>query len=63
VTVTGGHPAGSPQALDRVAFVTQGVPLHKNLPVGAMVHLARNLNPRWDQTRARQTAGRAADPP
>ena len=52
VTVLGGTPAGSPDALDRIAFVAQDAPLYKNLPVADMVHVARNLNPRWDQPRA-----------
>jgi len=52
VTVVGGEPAGSPQALDRIAFVAQDAPLYRNLPVADMLHLARNLNRRWDQGRA-----------
>jgi ABC-2 type transport system ATP-binding protein len=47
-TVLGGVAAGSLQALQRVAFVAQDAPLYPNLPVRDMVHLARNLNPRWD---------------
>ncbi len=49
VTVLGGQPAGSPGALDRVAFVAQDAPLYKNLPAADMLHLARNLNRDWDQ--------------
>jgi ABC-2 type transport system ATP-binding protein len=54
VTVLGGLPAGSAEALKRVAFVAQDVPLYKHLPVEDMVHVARNLNHggRWDQPRA-----------
>jgi ABC-2 type transport system ATP-binding protein len=52
ITVLGGHPAGSPDALDRIAFVAQDAPLYKNLPAADMLHLARNLNQRWDQHRA-----------
>jgi ABC-2 type transport system ATP-binding protein len=52
VTVLGGRSAGSPDALDRIAFVAQDAPLYKNLPVADMVHVARNLNRRWDQPRA-----------
>jgi ABC-2 type transport system ATP-binding protein len=52
VTVLDGTPAGSPDALDRVAFVAQDAPLYKNLPAGDMLHLARNMNRRWDQQRA-----------
>jgi ABC-2 type transport system ATP-binding protein len=54
VTVLGGVPAGSPDALDRIAFVAQDAPLYKNLPVADMVHVARDLNRRWDQARAEQ---------
>jgi ABC-2 type transport system ATP-binding protein len=49
VTVLGGEPAGSPDALNRIAFVAQDAPLYKNLPAADMLHLARNLNRRWDQ--------------
>jgi ABC-2 type transport system ATP-binding protein len=52
VTVLGGAPAGSPDALDGIAFVAQDAPLYKNLPVADMLHVARNLNRRWDQRRA-----------
>src|ERR1700761_2672135 len=52
VTVLGGAPAGSLDALERVAFVAQDAPLYRNLPVGDMLHLARNLNRRWDQPAA-----------
>ena len=33
VTVLGGRPAGSPAALDGIAFVAQDTPLYKNLSV------------------------------
>jgi ABC-2 type transport system ATP-binding protein len=49
VTVLGGRPAGSPAALDGIAFVAQDTPLYKNLPAGDMLHLTRNLNRRFDQ--------------
>jgi ABC-2 type transport system ATP-binding protein len=52
ITVLGGEPAGSPRALHRIAFVAQDAPLYKNLPVTDMLHLARNLNRRWDQQHA-----------
>jgi ABC-2 type transport system ATP-binding protein len=53
ITVLGGDPAGSPGALDRIAFVAQDAPLYGNLPAADMLHLARNLNQRWDQQYAR----------
>jgi ABC-2 type transport system ATP-binding protein len=44
VTVVGGRAAGSPAALDGIAFVAQDTPLYKNLPAADMLHLTRNLN-------------------
>jgi ABC-2 type transport system ATP-binding protein len=52
VLVLGSEPAGSPAALDRIAFVAQDAPLYKNLSTADMLHLTRNLNRRWDQGRA-----------
>jgi ABC-2 type transport system ATP-binding protein len=49
VTVLGGTPAGSPAALDGIAFVAQNTPLYKNLSAADMVHLTRNLNRRFDR--------------
>jgi ABC-2 type transport system ATP-binding protein len=54
VTVLGGRPAGSPAALDGIAFVAQDTPLYKNLSVADMVYITRNLNRRFDQEFARQ---------
>ncbi len=48
VTVLDGKPAGSPAALDGIAFVAQDTPLYKNLPAADMLHLTRNLNRRFD---------------
>ena len=53
VTVLGGLPAGSPAALDGIAFVAQDAPLYKNLSVAEMLHLTRNLNRLFDQDYAR----------
>ena len=52
LTVLGGHPAGSPAALDGVAFVAQDTPLYKNLSAADMLHLTRNLNRHFDQAYA-----------
>jgi ABC-2 type transport system ATP-binding protein len=52
VTVLGGRPAGSPAALDGVAFVAQDTPVYKNLSAADMLHLTRNLNRRFDQASA-----------
>jgi ABC-2 type transport system ATP-binding protein len=49
VTVLGGLPAGSPAALDGIAFVAQDTPAYKNLSAADMLHLTRNLNRRFDQ--------------
>ena len=47
--VLGGQLAGSPAALDGIAFVAQDAPLYKNLSAADMLHLTRNLNRRFDQ--------------
>src|SRR6204780_5597532 len=49
VPVVGGRPAGSPAALDGIAFVAQDTPLYKNLSVADMIYLTRQLNLRFDQ--------------
>jgi ABC-2 type transport system ATP-binding protein len=48
ITVLGGVPAGSPDALDRIAFVAQDAPLYQNLPVADMLRVASKLNQRFD---------------
>src|SRR6266702_1214568 len=53
VTVLGGQPAGSPAALNGIAFVAQDMPLYKNLSAADMLHLTRNLNRRFDQRYAK----------
>jgi ABC-2 type transport system ATP-binding protein len=63
VTVLGGEPAGSPDALDRIAFVAQDAPLYRNLPVADMLHVARNLNRRWDARHAEDRLARLGIPP
>ena len=63
VTVLGGEPAGSPDALDRIGFVAQDAPLYRNLPVADMLHVARNLNRRWDARRAEDRLARLGIPP
>jgi len=51
LTVLGGCRAGSPPALDGIAFVAQDTPLYKNLSAADMLHLTRNLNRQFDQVR------------
>jgi ABC-2 type transport system ATP-binding protein len=53
VTVLGGMPAGSPAALDGIAFVAQDAPVYKNLSAGDMLHVTGNLNHRFDRAYAR----------
>src|SRR6266581_4508779 len=53
VTVLDGLSAGSPTALDGIAFVAQDTPLYKNLSAADTLHLTRNLNRRFDQQYAR----------
>jgi ABC-2 type transport system ATP-binding protein len=51
--VLGGQATGSPAALDDIAFMAQDAPVYKNLSVADMLHLARNLNRRFDAAAAR----------
>jgi ABC-2 type transport system ATP-binding protein len=53
VTVLGGRRAGSPAALDGIAFVAQDTPLYANLSVTDMIYVTRSLNRRFDQPYAR----------
>jgi ABC-2 type transport system ATP-binding protein len=62
VTVLGGQAAGSPAALDGVAFVAQDTPLYKNLSAGDLLHLTRNLNRRFDQRYAQSRLGELGIP-
>jgi ABC-2 type transport system ATP-binding protein len=57
-TVLGDQPAGSPAALDGIAFVAQDAPVYPNMSAGDMLHLTRNLNRRFDQPYAQ---GRLAE--
>ena len=62
VTVLGGQPAGSPVALDGIAFVAQDTPMYKNLSARDMLHLTRNLNRRFDQQYAEGRLGELGIP-
>jgi ABC-2 type transport system ATP-binding protein len=53
VTVLGGRRAGSPAALDGIAFVAQDTPLYRTLSVADMIYIARSLNRRFDQPYAK----------
>jgi len=62
LTVLGGHPPGSPAALDGIAFVAQDTPLYKNLSAADMLHLTRNLNRHFDQAHAEARLGELGIP-
>jgi len=63
LTVLGGRPAGSPAALDGIAFVAQDTPLYKNLSVADMIYVTRSLNRRFDQPYARARLAELGIPP
>ncbi|MFZ0130666.1 MAG: ABC transporter ATP-binding protein [Candidatus Dormiibacterota bacterium] len=62
VSVLGGMPAGSPAALDGIAFVAQDTPLYKNLSAADMLHMTRNLNRRFDERYATARLGELGIP-
>ena len=62
VTVLGGLPAGSPAALDGIAFVAQDTPMYKNLSAADMLHLTANLNRRFDRRYAQARLGELGIP-
>jgi ABC-2 type transport system ATP-binding protein len=62
ITVLGGWPAGSPAALDDIAFVAEDMPLYRNLSAAHMVHVTRNLNRRFDQRYAEIRLGELGIP-
>jgi len=63
VTVLGGRPAGSPAALDGIAFVAQDTPLYKTLSVAEMIYVTRSLNRRFDVAYARARLAELGIPP
>jgi ABC-2 type transport system ATP-binding protein len=63
VTVLGGLRAGSPAALDGIAFVAQDTPLYKTLSVADMIYITRSLNRRFDQGYARARLDELGIPP
>lgn len=62
ITVLGDSPAGSPKALNSIAFVAQDAPVYKSLSVRDMIHLTRNLNHRFDSAYATQRLGELGIP-
>jgi ABC-2 type transport system ATP-binding protein len=63
VTVLGGRPAGSPGALDGIAYVAQDTPLYKNLSGADLLHLTRNLTRHFDQPYAEARLAELGIPP
>src|SRR6202044_2969012 len=63
VTVLGGRRAGSPAALDGIAFVAQDTPLYKNLSVADMIYVTRQLNRRFDKPYAEARLDELGIPP
>jgi ABC-2 type transport system ATP-binding protein len=58
VTVLGKSPRDQTgDALSRVAYLDQDRPLYKDLRVEEMLRFGRELNPRWDDERARRHLG------
>jgi ABC-2 type transport system ATP-binding protein len=49
-----GVTAGSPAALDRIAFVAQDMPLYRYLSVADTLRLVSSLTSRWDEADARR---------
>jgi len=62
VTVLGGRPAGSPAALDGIAFVGQDTPLYKGLSAADLLHLTSNLTRGFDQRYAQTRLGELGIP-
>ncbi len=62
VTVLGGRPPGSLDALEGIAFVAQDTPLYKNVSAADMLHLTRNLNRRFDGAYAEARLGELGIP-
>jgi ABC-2 type transport system ATP-binding protein len=63
ITVLSGRRAGSPAALDGIAFVAQDTPLYKTLSVADMISITRALNRRFDQRYARARLEELGIPP
>jgi ABC-2 type transport system ATP-binding protein len=63
LSVLDGVRAGSPAALDGIAFVAQDMPLYRHLSAADMIHLTRNLNRHFDAGYARRRLQDLAVPP
>ncbi|SDK81686.1 ABC transporter ATP-binding protein [Nonomuraea jiangxiensis] len=54
ITVLGERPAAGPEQLARVGFVAQNTPVYTGLSIADHLRLGARLNPRWDDTMARE---------
>ncbi|MBO0804900.1 MAG: ABC transporter ATP-binding protein [Nocardiopsaceae bacterium] len=63
VAVLGGRPAGSPAALDGIAYMAQDAPVYKNLSAADMVHITGNLNRLFDEPYAKRRLAELDIPP
>ncbi|MET9243388.1 ABC transporter ATP-binding protein [Nonomuraea sp. NPDC003709] len=54
ITVLGDRPAATPAQLARIGFVAQDTPVYPSLTVAEHLRLGARLNPRWDDTAARE---------
>jgi ABC-2 type transport system ATP-binding protein len=61
-TVLGGRPVGSPAARDAIAFVAQDAPLYRTMSAQDLLHVARNLNRRFDEPYAKSRLRELAIP-
>jgi ABC-2 type transport system ATP-binding protein len=53
LNVVGERPSSKPDFLAQVGFVAQDCPLYKEFSVADLLHFGRTMNPRWDDTLAR----------
>jgi ABC-2 type transport system ATP-binding protein len=58
IEVLGGRPGDGPDQLARVGYVAQDTPTYAGLTVEEHLRLGRHLNPRWDDTLARNRIAR-----
>ncbi|WP_432866255.1 ABC transporter ATP-binding protein [Microbispora rosea] len=58
IAVLGGRPGGTPAQLAKVGFVAQDTPVYASLTVAEHLRLGARLNPRWDDSMARERIAR-----
>ena len=62
LTVFGRPPANDPAFLTKIGFVAQDCPLYKQFTANDFLRFGRELNPRWDDSVARERLAAAAVP-